>query len=47
MLDSRRVSVASTAVALTEEKCCIGEPHPSGVDTIALVGAAKVTVTYP
>ena len=31
----------------TSEICYIGEPKPVGLDTIALVGAAKVTVTYP
>jgi hypothetical protein len=31
----------------TEETCYIGSPHPQGVDTISLVGAARVTVTYP
>ena len=32
---------------VTEETCYIGEIHPSGIDTIALLGAAKVIVTYP
>lgn len=32
---------------VTEETCYIGEPHPTGVDTITLLGAAKITVTYP
>lgn len=27
--------------------CYVGKPQPTGVDTIALVGAAKITVTYP
>ena len=27
--------------------CYIGAPHGEGVDTIALSGAAKVTVTHP
>ena len=31
----------------TSEICYIGERKPSGVDTVKLVGAAKVTVTYP
>lgn len=31
----------------TSEKCYIGEISPSGVDTIRLLGAAPVTVTYP
>ena len=31
----------------TSEICYIGEPHPSGIDTIALLGAARITVTYP
>jgi hypothetical protein len=29
------------------ETCYIGDPSPSGVDVINLVGAAKVTVTGP
>jgi len=32
---------------ITRETCYIGNPRPSGVDTIRLVGAAKVIVTYP
>jgi len=32
---------------VTEEHCYIGEPKPMGVDTITLIGAAPVTVTYP
>ena len=32
---------------VTKETCYIGNPQPRGVDTITLVGAAKVTVTYP
>jgi hypothetical protein len=32
---------------VTEETCHIGNPEPQGVDTIALVGAARITVTYP
>ena len=31
----------------TSQICYIGDPHPEGVDTISLLGAAKVTVTYP
>jgi hypothetical protein len=31
----------------TSQICYIGDPHPEGVDTITLIGAAKVTVTYP
>ena len=31
----------------TSQICYIGNPHPAGVDTIALRGAAKVIVTYP
>ena len=31
----------------TSQICYIGNPHPKGIDTIALLGAAKVTVTYP
>ncbi|HXQ62213.1 MAG TPA: hypothetical protein VN796_07760 [Acidimicrobiales bacterium] len=29
------------------EKCYIGEPEPSGIDTISLVGAVTITVTGP
>jgi hypothetical protein len=32
---------------ITSVTCYIGDPHPEGVDTISLLGAAKVTVTYP
>ena len=32
---------------VTQETCYIGNPHPEGIDTISLIGAAKVTVTYP
>ena len=32
---------------VTEETCYIGEPHPRGIDTVALIGAAKITVSYP
>jgi len=31
----------------TSQICYIGEPHPDGVDTTRLVGAAQITVTYP
>jgi hypothetical protein len=29
------------------ERCYIGVPHPSGVDTIDLLGAVRITVTGP
>jgi len=29
------------------EKCFIGDPTPSGIDVISLVGATKITVTGP
>jgi hypothetical protein len=32
---------------MTREKCFIGNPQPQGVDTITLVGAARIIVTYP
>ena len=32
---------------VTERTCYVGEVEPKGVDTLELVGAAKVTVTYP
>ena len=31
----------------TSQICYIGDPHPHGVDTITLLGVAKVMVTYP
>jgi hypothetical protein len=31
----------------TSQICYIGDPHPEGVDTITLLGAARVIVTYP
>ena len=39
-------SVPKTGPA-TRRTCYIGSPRPRGVDTIALIGAAKVIVTYP
>jgi hypothetical protein len=32
---------------VTEETCYVGELRPTGIDTLALLGAAKITVTYP
>jgi hypothetical protein len=31
----------------TSQICYIGEPHPEGIDTIRLLGDAKIIVTYP
>jgi hypothetical protein len=31
----------------TSQICYVGALHPEGVDTITLLGAAKVVVTYP
>ena len=31
----------------TSQICYIGDPHPEGIDTMRLLGAARVTVTYP
>jgi hypothetical protein len=31
----------------TSQTCYIGDPHPSGIDTITLEGAVKITVTGP
>lgn len=31
----------------TSQICYIGEPRPKGIDTMRLVGVAKITVTYP
>jgi hypothetical protein len=36
-----------TRVPLPAERCYVGEPVPGGLDTIRLVGAAQITVTYP
>jgi len=32
---------------VTQETCYVGVQEPSGIDTITLVGAAQVIVTYP
>jgi len=32
---------------VTKETCYIGNPHPEGVDTMSLIGAARIIVTYP
>jgi hypothetical protein len=32
---------------VTRERCYIGEPQLTGEDTMGLLGAAKLTVTYP
>jgi hypothetical protein len=32
---------------VTQQTCYIGNPQPRGKDTIMLVGAARITVTYP
>ena len=32
---------------VTQETCFIGNPHPEGIDTMSLIGAARITVTYP
>jgi hypothetical protein len=32
---------------VTEERCYVGDPSPSGIDTINLVGHVKIIVTYP
>lgn len=32
---------------VTQETCYLGQPKPEGIDTIQLVGAAKIIVTYP
>jgi hypothetical protein len=42
-----RTSTGTGTGPITRETCYIGNPKPKGVDTITLVGAAKVTVTYP
>lgn len=34
-------------VGPTAVRCYIGAPKPSGIDTMTLVGAVKITVTYP
>jgi hypothetical protein len=37
----------STTPPVTRERCYVGNPQPRGIDTITLVGAAKIIVTYP
>ena len=34
-------------VRRTERTCYIGEPKPNGVDTIELLGAARIVVSWP
>jgi hypothetical protein len=36
-----------TSPPQTRRTCYIGEPKPSGVDTIKLMGAAKIVVSWP
>jgi len=36
-----------TRVGPTAVRCFIGVPKPTGVDTVTLVGAVKIVVTYP
>jgi hypothetical protein len=36
-----------SSVKITRERCFIGEPKPTGVDTVELFAAAKVIVTWP
>jgi len=31
----------------TERRCYVGEPKPSGIDTVELLGAATILVSYP
>jgi hypothetical protein len=38
---------AQTGSAGLAELCYIGVPKPSGIDTVHLVGAARIVVTYP
>ena len=38
---------ASVSGPVTRRTCYIGNPQPRGVDTMALVGAVRITVTYP
>jgi hypothetical protein len=42
-----QICPASTPPFRTRRKCYIGEPVPSGIDTITLVGAAKIVVSWP
>jgi hypothetical protein len=37
----------SGAGPATKETCYIGNPHPEGIDTMSLLGAVRITVTYP
>jgi hypothetical protein len=32
---------------INERRCFVGDPTPSGVDTINLIGHARVIITYP
>jgi hypothetical protein len=37
----------TAAKPVTKQTCYIGNPEPRGIDTMTLVGAARITVTYP
>jgi hypothetical protein len=41
------VCEGTSTVPPTERTCYLGEPAPSGIDTIELRGAAKVLVSWP
>ena len=38
---------AASSPPQTERTCYIGVPHPTGVDTVQLVGAARIVVSWP
>jgi hypothetical protein len=37
----------TAAKPVTKQTCYIGNSEPRGIDTMTLVGAARITVTYP
>jgi hypothetical protein len=41
------VGSGARAKPITRRRCFVGEPLPNGVDTVQLVGAGKLIVTYP
>ena len=46
-MTARICPAVSPGVTPTQRTCYIGEPVPQGVDTISLVGAAKIVVSWP
>ena len=42
-----QICPAVTPPVETRRTCYVGEPVPSGIDTVTLVGAARIVVSWP